>query len=147
VALIAVALVIVGVAAAAVTGRGEPSIDLSSPGGVTLAFELAIQRGEGDVAWQLLAPAAQSGTTRQEFLARAASIGRGPNARFSVDNVRSSGDSAHLDLVRIIPTGGFFGLGAGTVTVRDPVTLERVDGEWRLTVPPEPYLIMRPSGS
>jgi len=147
VALTAVVLVVVGVTVAAVVGRGEPAINLSSPGGVTLAFELAIQNGEGDVAWLLLAPSAQAGTTRQEFLARAASINRGPNARFSVDNVRTSGDTAHLDLVRIIPTGGLVGLGAGTFTVREPVTLERVDGEWRLTVPPEPYLIMRPSGS
>jgi hypothetical protein len=146
VAVGSVALILVGVGLAMVLGRGEPAIDLDTPGGVTLAYELAIQRGEADAAWELLSSSARAGTTRQEFLARAAGIGRGADARFSVDNVRVSGDTAHLDLVRVVPSGGFLGLGAGTRTSRDPVTLQREAGQWRISVPPEPFLIMRPAG-
>jgi hypothetical protein len=50
---------------------------------------------------------------------------------------------AYLDLVRTVPTGGVFGLGAGTATSRNPVTLDLEDGAWRVTVPAEPWVIMK----
>jgi hypothetical protein len=126
----AVALVLVGIATAVLVGHGEPAPDLATPTGVTLAYELALERGEGDAAWELLAAPARAGITRQEFLARAAGLG-----------------GRHLDLVRTTPTGGLLGLGAGTYTTRHPVTLELEEGAWRVSVPAEPWLIMRGPGS
>jgi hypothetical protein len=144
----AVALVLVGIATAVLVGHGEPAPDLATPTGVTLAYELALERGEGDAAWDLLAAPARAGITRQEFLARAAGLGgRGPGARLAVENVRVAGAVAHLDLVRTTPTGGLLGLGAGTYTTRHPVTLELEEGAWRVSVPAEPWLIMRGPGS
>jgi hypothetical protein len=141
------ALAVVGIATAMLVNRGEPPLDLSTPGGVTLAYELAIQRGEADAAWEFLASSARAGTTRQEFLARAAGLGRGSDVRFSVENVRADATTAHLDLVRIVQVGSPVGLGAGTRTVRNPVTLVLEDGRWRISVPSEPFVILRDSAS
>src|SRR5690242_948144 len=71
-----VLLVVIGVAVAAIGTRIQAPPDLSTAQGVTLAYELAIQRGEADRAWELLSADAQRGITRQEFLTRAAGIGR-----------------------------------------------------------------------
>jgi hypothetical protein len=141
-----VVLVVIGIAVAATAGRGRPQPDLTTPEGVALSYELYLQRGEADRAWELLANEAQLGTTRQEFLARAAGLGRGPEARFSIQNVRMDGSTTHLDLVRTLPTPGFLGLGAGSSTVRHPVTLVRENNMWRISVPSEPYVIMQPVG-
>jgi hypothetical protein len=140
-------LVAVGIAVAATGARIQAPPDLSAPEGVTLAYELDIQRGEADAAWQLLSSAAQAGTTRQEFLARAAGAARPGDARLSVENVRIDGDTAHLDVVRTTPSSGFLGFGAGSFTSRSPVTLVRENGAWRISVPSEPYVILRPAGS
>ena len=58
-ALVGVALVL-----AFATPRAVAPPDLSTPEGVTLAFALALQAGDLDQAWALLAPAAQAQTTR-----------------------------------------------------------------------------------
>jgi hypothetical protein len=140
-------LVAIGIAVAIFTGRGQAPLDLSTPEGVTLAYETDIQRGEADAAWDLLTSEAQAGTTRQEFLARASGFGRGGDVRFSVENVRSDGTTAHLDLVRTESTRGFLGLGAGSFSNRSPVTLVRENGQWRISVPANPYVIMQPAGA
>jgi hypothetical protein len=147
VALGVVILVAIGIAVAAIGVRGQGPPDMSTPEGVALAYELDIQRGEADRAWDLLASDAQHGTTRQEFLARAATVNRGGEVRFSVDNARVDGDTAHLDLVRVTPTPGFLGLGGGSYTSSSPVTLVRENGAWRISVPSQPYVVMQPAGT
>ena len=142
-----VVLVMIGIVIAAVGARVQAPPDLSTPEGVALAYELDIQRGEADRAWGLLASEAQRGTTRQEFLARAATVNRGGEVRFSAENVRADGDTAHLDMVRVTPTSGFLGLGVGSYTTQNPVTLVRENGEWRISVPSEPYVVMQPAGT
>ena len=128
VAIGALLLIVIGVGGAVVAGRGQQPIDASTPVGVTLTIELAIRRGEADRAWDLLTASAKAATTRQEFLARAAAYQPGKDARFSVEDVRNSGDTAYLNLVWTQPTSGFFGLGAGARTLRNPVTLQRKEG-------------------
>jgi hypothetical protein len=147
VAVFVLVLVGVGIGVAIVVGRTQPRPDVSTPEGVTLAYELAIQRGEPDVAWNLLSADAQAATTRQEFLARAAGLPNRSDVRLSVENVRTDGDTTHLDVVRTMPTSGFLGLGAGSFTTRSPVTLVREVGVWRISVPSEPFVIMQPAGS
>jgi hypothetical protein len=147
VAVFVLVLVGVGIGVAIVVGRTEPQPDVSTPEGVTLTYELAIQRGEPDVAWNLLSTDAQVATTRQEFLARAAGLANRSDVRLSVENVRTVGDTTHLDVVRTIPTSGFLGFGAGSFTIRNSVTLVRERGAWRISVPSEPYVIMQPAGT
>ena len=142
-----VILVAIGIAVAAIGASVQPLPDLSTPEGVALTYELNIQRGEADRAWDLLASEAQHGTTRQEFLARAARVNSGVEVRFSVENVRVDGDTAHLNLVRVTPTPGFLGLGGGSYTSNSPVTLVRENGTWKISVPSEPYVIMQPAGT
>jgi hypothetical protein len=142
-----VLLVAIGIGVALIAGRVQTQPDLSTREGVTLAYELDIQRGEADAAWNLLTAEAQSGTTRQEFLARAAGLRRGGDVRFSVENVRIEGDTAHLDVVRVVSTSGFLGLGGGSFTTRSPVTLVRENNAWRISVPSDPYLVMQPAGT
>ena len=146
IAVTVLVLVAVGIGVAAMVGRVQPAPNLSTPEGVTLAYELAIQRGEPDTAWDLLSSQAQAATTRQEFLARASGLSRRGDARLSVENVRIDGDTTHLDVARTIPTSGFLGFGAGSFTTRSPVTLVRERGEWRVSVPSEPFVIMQPAG-
>lgn len=147
VAVFVLALVGVGLGVAIAVGRAQPPPDVSTPEGVTLAYELAIQRGEPDIAWNLLATEAQAATTRQEFLARAAGLPNRSDVRLSVENVRTDGETTHLDVVRTMPTSGFLGFGAGSFTIRSPVTLVREMGVWRISVPSEPFVIMQPAGS
>jgi hypothetical protein len=142
-----VLLVVIGIAVAAIAGRAQSQPDLTTPDGVALAYELDLQRGEADRAWDLLSSEAQAGTTRQEFLARAAGLGRGGEARFSIENVRVDGTTAYLDLVRTLPTPGFLGLGAGSMTISRPVTLVRENNQWRISVPSDPFVIMQPAGA
>jgi hypothetical protein len=139
------ALVVIAIGVAATVGRSQPMVDLSTPGGVTLAYESAIQRGEADAAWDLLSTDAQAGTTRQEFLTRAAGMAPRTEVRVSIDNVRVNGDSAHLDVVRTTPRAGFFGLDAGSSSSRSPVTLVRQTDGWRISVPADPYVIRQPA--
>ncbi len=142
-------LIAIGIGAAVFAGRGQAPLDLSTPEGVTLAYETDIQRGEADAAWNLLASEAQAGITRQEFLVRAAGLRRGSDVGFSVENVRSDGSTTHLDLVRVESTRGFLGLGpgGGSFTSRSPVTLVRENNEWRISVPADAYVIMQPAGT
>ncbi len=140
-------LVAVGIAAAVIAARTQPAPDLDTPEGVTLSYELDLQRGEADAAWSLLSAEAQAGTTRQEFLARAAGVRRGGDVRISVDNVRVDTTTAHLDVVRVESTPGFLGLGSGSYTSRSPVTLTRENNGWRISVPADPYVIMQPAGT
>jgi hypothetical protein len=136
-------LVAIGIGVAVFAGRGQAPPDLSTPEGVTLAYEMDVQRGEADAAWGLLTAEARAGTTRQEFLARAAGLRRGGDVGLSVENVRTDGDTAHLDLVRVQSTPGFLGLGGGSFTSRSPVTMIRENNEWRISVPADPYVIMQ----
>jgi hypothetical protein len=140
-------LVAIGIGVAALANRAQPAPDLSTPDGVTLAYELDIQRGEADAAWNLLTTEAQAGTTRQEFLARAAGLRSGQDTQLSVENVRVDGNTAHLDVVRVVSTPGFLGFGAGRYTSRSPVTLQRENDVWRISVPADAYVVMRPAGT
>jgi hypothetical protein len=145
--LFVLAVVAVGISVAVIVGRMQPAPDLNTPEGVTLAYELAIQRGEPDTAWNLLSSEAQAATTRQEFLARAAGLANRGDVRLAVENVRTDGQTTHLDVTRTMPTSGFLGLGAGSLTIRNSVTLVRESDAWRISVPSEPFVIMQPAGT
>ena len=139
-ALVGVALVL-----AFATPRAVAPPDLSTPEGVTLAFALALQAGDLDQAWALLAPAAQAQTTKDRFISRAEGIrGTYQRARLSVQNTRVDGDTARTDLIRTSPSsGGLFGLGDSSYSNQNTVRLARENGQWRITAPPDPFLLER----
>jgi len=130
-----------GVAVAARLQSRDATPDLTSPAGVTLAYAQAVRGGDGDRAWSLLAAPAQAGTTRERFLLRIATMGQGNNrVRLAVEGERVDGDTAHLVLLRTYTSDGL-GLFGGPSPQRSPVTLMRDGGQWRILVPPDPFVI------
>ncbi|HEY3062609.1 MAG TPA: hypothetical protein VGL99_26860 [Chloroflexota bacterium] len=124
----------------------DPVSDLSTPDGVTLAYALAVQRGDLDRAWELLAESAKAQTSKDRFIARIEGFRSGyQRARLSVEDVRLEGESARVDLVRTYPSsGGLLGLGgAGSYANRNTVRLVRENGQWRISTPPDPFVLER----
>lgn len=115
--------------------------DLSRPQDVVRAYYDALESGRPERAWDLLAPSAQAGTTRQEFIQRATSFRPGRDGRIAVERVDIEGSTAIVRLNQTYGAPSLFdpGGGSNSVTVR----LERGTAEWRITVPPEPYFILR----
>ncbi len=137
------ALVVAGVAAAVLLGRSDAQPNLSMPGGVALAYALAMERGDADQAWNLLATSAQSQTTKERFFQRAGGPRRpDERVRLTTENEQVQGDKATLDLVRTYDGGsGPLGFGSGPVSLRSPVRLALESGQWRIVVPPDPFVI------
>jgi len=133
------ALVAAGlIAAALVRGRSAPP-DLASPSGVVLAYVLAEQHGDAQTAWDLLSAATQAKADRERFLAHA---GAGfDNAYLSTEDERIDGSSASVTLVRTYAgSGGLFD--GGSRTVRNTVRLTSESAGWRITVPPDDYVLL-----
>jgi hypothetical protein len=137
------ALVAVSIGLAVLLPRGQPTPDLSTPDGVVLAYGLAMQRGDAEAAWELLSTEAQGRTTRERFIARAGGfIPNYERVRVSVEDTRETGDTARVQLVRTFSgAGGPFGLGGGPTSTRSAVSLVRENGAWRISMPPEGFLL------
>lgn len=136
-------LVAAGVVAAVAARGTETPPDLSTPGGVALAYELAVLRGDGERAWELLAESARANADRDEFLARVGHW-RGSSdrsERLTVEVEEIDADRARVELTRTHgSSGGLFNFGE-TYSTRNTVRLVRQDGQWRISVPSEPYLL------
>jgi hypothetical protein len=60
----------------------------------------------------------------------------------SVEDVRETGDTARAQLVRTYSgSGGPFGIGGGTNSSRSTVSLVRENGAWKISTPPEAFLL------
>ena len=113
---------------------------------MTLAFALALQAGDLDQAWSLLAPVGSGADhERSLYLARRRDCGAPISARGSVCRTRDvDGDTARTDLIRTSPSsGGLFGLGDSSYSNQNTVRLARENGQWRITAPPDPFLLER----
>jgi hypothetical protein len=125
------------VTAVAVRGRDTPP-DLTTPGGVVLAYALALQNDQPQAAWDLLATPVQDRNDRDLFIAHARID---DDAALSTDNVQvTNGSSATVVLLRRHPAAGLFG-GYDGYTNRDTVVLVREADNWRISVPPDPWLV------
>ena len=138
-----VLLVAAGIGAATVVGRNAAPPDLSTPAGVALAYALAEQRGDAQAAWGLLASSTQARADRDRFLAHAGSYQHG-DEYLSTEEKRIDGDEATVVLVRTQPRSGIFA-GSGS-SYRQTFRLAREPAGWRVTVPPDDYLLNLPAG-
>jgi hypothetical protein len=133
------ALVVAGLVAAAVVRGRAPQPDLGTPSGIVLAYGLAEQRGDGQAAWELLASSVQTRNSRDQFLVRFTSRGSEPEY-LTTEDERIDSDGASVVLVRTYPgTGGI--LGGNSYTSRNTVRLVNENAGWRITVPPDPYVL------
>ena len=137
------ALVAAGlVTAASLRGQVGSAPDLNTPAGVALAYAAAEQRGDAQAAWDLLATSAQQRGDRERFLARAGHS-QPDNAYLSTDEERVDGDTASVTLVETYPGSGGL-LGRATYTNRVTIRLARESAGWRITVPPDDFLLIGP---
>lgn len=137
------ALVAAGlVTAASLRGQVGSAPDLNTPAGVALAYAAAEQRGDAQAAWDLLAMSAQQRGDRERFLARAGHS-QPDNAYLSTDEERVDGDTASVTLVETYPGSGGL-LGRATYTNRVTIRLARESAGWRITVPPDDFLLIGP---
>jgi hypothetical protein len=136
-------LVVLALVLAAVMPSRQPAPDLTTPDGTTLAYAVAVQRGDLDQAWDLLATSAKTQVSRDRFITRAEALrGSYERARLSSEDARTEGDTARVDLVRTYPSsGGPFGLGSSSYSNRSTVRLVRENGQWRIATPPDPFVI------
>lgn len=134
-----VVLVAVGLVSAAVLRGQSAPPDLSTPAGVVLAYALAEQRGDAVSAWNLLAASTQARADRDRFIARATAPRS--NAYLTTEDVQVTGDEASVVLVSTYRgSGSIFGDGGNTS--RMTVRLVREPAGWRITVPPDDYLLI-----
>ena len=135
-----IGLVVIGLAAATLLRGHETPPDLHTPGGVVLAYALAEQRGDAQTAWDLLAPAAQARADHDRFLARAGSRGGSDREYLTTEDERVDADGASVVLVRT-GTGSGDLFGSNSYANRTTVRLARQGADWRITVPPDDYLL------
>lgn len=139
----AIALVVLGIGAVTLLQRAPAPPDLSDPEGVVRAYVLALDEGRPERAWDLLTTGARAGITRDEFIRRASAEGRPRDARVAIERTTVEGETARVELSRTYEvSGGLFGSSPYTST--STVRLEREGGAWRISLPPDPYLLDRP---
>ena len=132
-------LVVAGLVTAAILGGRQPRPDLNTPSGVVLAYALAEQRGDGAAAWDLLASSVQARNNRDQFLVRFGSRSNGHEYLTTEQEVIDA-SGASVVLVRTsAASDGIFGSTA--YSSRSTVRLTRESAGWRITVPPDPYLL------
>ena len=133
-ALVVVAIVMIRSPAV----RPAMTSDPTSPEGVTRAWLVAIDDGRPEDAWPLLAPRTQARETRDDFLRRMTRTRDGSSPRSTIAGARISGDEAVVEVSRSRPRSPepFFFWTGGAPSERVVARLERIEGTWRLTVPP-----------
>jgi hypothetical protein len=134
-----VGLVVAGLAAAVMLRGHTAQPDLSTPSGIVLAYALAEQRGDGPAAWDLLAAPVQTRYSRDQFLVRVGNSGSDREYLTTADEQIET-DGASVVLVRTYPgSGGLFA--SSGYSNRATVRLAREASGWRITVPPDPYVL------
>ncbi len=133
-ALVAVAIVLIRLPA---VGPAETS-DPASPEGVTRSWLVAIDDGRPEDAWPLLAPRTQARETRDDFLRRMTRPRDSSTSRSTIAGSRVSGDEAVVEVSRSRSQSRepFLFWTGGAPTDKVVARLERIDGSWRLSVPP-----------
>lgn len=137
-------VVVIALIVAALLRDRETTPDLSTPRGVVLAYAQAEARGDGQTAWDLLADSAHRRGDRDRYLARVGSgVPSSPRTDYLSTEpavIDAGGATASVVLVRTFASsGGLFP--ASSNSTRSTVRLALEDGAWRITVPPDDYIL------
>ena len=142
----AVVLILAALTAVLLLQRAPAPVDLTAPDGVVRAYVQALETSHPEDAWDLLGQRQQVEVSRDEFIRRATSDYRSPrNGRIAIENTTIEGTTARVEMSRTYSGGGGpFGIfGSSSYSNRFSARLEQQSGRWRITVPPEDYLISR----
>ena len=137
------ALVVGGLVAATLVRSRERLPDPTTAAGVVLAYAAAEQQGDGQTAWDLLAPSAQARGDRERFLVQVSNSATDSTRRpyLTTEDERLEGDSASVVLVKTYPASGGL-IGSSSYSNRSTVRLTRAGPTWRITVPPDDYALL-----
>jgi len=142
----AVALIVAALAAVLLLQRAPAPVDLTTPEGVVRAYVQALDTSQPEDAWNLLGQRQQAEISRDEFVRRATTAYRSPhNGRIAIESTTVEAMTARVEMSRTYSGGGGpFGIfGSSSYNNRFTARLEQQSGRWRITVPPEDYLIGR----
>lgn len=142
---VVLALIVVAVGVSIVARGREIIPDPASPGGVAYLYMRAMADGLPEQAWDLLAAGTKAANSRDKFIARASQEfprGGESNSRFAIEDERIAGSIATLQVIRYYGSGGggLFNFG-GDGTSKQAVRLVQEGGVWRITQPPDAYLL------
>jgi hypothetical protein len=138
-------LVVAGIVAVLILQRQGAPPDLATPEGTVRAYIEALDRDRPEDAWALLSTRLQAQNQRDEFIRRAAEQHYGRGSRITIEPASIEGNTARVELVRTYRNnGGLFDLfEPSSYSNRESVRLVLENGQWRLTVPPQSYLLNR----
>ncbi len=135
----AVAVLTVAALTSVLVNRAStPPANVTTPAGVVRAYVQAIQAGQADRAWDLLAAeAAQPNPnfpklvlTKEDFRTQVEDVSRSTASRIRIMDVEQSEDTASVQVeVTSISTN----LLEGALSHQVTVTLSRQDGSWKIT--------------
>jgi hypothetical protein len=129
------ALVVASLATALVLRATEQPPDTSTPEGVALAYAKALQDNDAPQAWNLLATSVREKNDRDAFISR---VNTDEVATLRTDDLKVSGGEARVTLVRQHAAQGLF---SESYTNRSTVVLIQEPDGWRITVPPDPWVL------
>lgn len=134
-------LTILGFGATLLTSLSQPAADASTPGGVVTTYVRAIQAGDADRAWALLAPNAGQPTpllvaNQEQFRLQLKSSGQSTSPQVRIISVSQSADTATVQLEVSRPSGD---LEKSASTDQVAVSLTRQAEGWRITSDPFPW--------
>jgi hypothetical protein len=137
-------LAIVGIGATLLTRTGQPAADPSTPSGVVTTYVRAIQSGDADRAWALLAPGAGQTTpegpghmfSQDSFRQQVQSSRQPTTPRVRILSVSQSADTASVQLEVSHASGNPL---TGASTQQVALSLTRQAGGWRITADPMPW--------
>lgn len=138
------ALLILTALASLLINRPNPSPDLSRPSGVVSAYVQAIQAGQADKAWALLAPEAVQPSpneprppySKSQFEQEVQYAHRQTSSQVRITSVTESGETATVEVEVTNISGSLFS-GATSRTVS--LELRRQGTSWLITSDPSPF--------
>ena len=143
--VVVLALIVVAIGVSIVARGREIIPDPATASGVTYQYLRALADGQPEQAWELLAAGVKTDNTREKFIAGASQQyprGNESNNRFAIEDERLIGSTATVQIIRYHGSGGggLFNFG-GDSTSTQTVRLVRESGTWRITQPPDAYML------
>jgi hypothetical protein len=121
----------------------NPGADFTTPDGVIAGVRAALQ--QGDLIRPEPARVIGSSTDDEGSVhyPRRRTAVRIPGARLTTNAPTVDGDTARGICAPIRTRCGLFGLGDSSYSNQNTVRLARESGQWRITAPPDPFLLER----